>query len=89
MFADWMFMMLENADTNKFGLGLSIFIHLQITMIVFAFQYMTYFIKNAVRKLENLRDSGRSEYSQVELNAILGIQGPSVELRTSPNPSDP
>lgn len=37
LFADWTFMVLTNSDTNIFGVGVSVLIHAQIIMIIFAF----------------------------------------------------
>lgn len=37
MFADWTFMVLEGSDSNWFGVGLSVLIHMQIIMVIFAF----------------------------------------------------
>ncbi len=63
MFADWTFMVLEGSDSNWFGIGLEVLIHMQIIMVIFAFQFITFFTKNAIRRLENLRDNGRGAYS--------------------------
>jgi hypothetical protein len=62
---------MESADSNVFGLGFSVIIHMQIFMVIFSFQFITCAIKDAIQKLENLRDSGRGQYTQVELNSIL------------------
>lgn len=63
LFADWTLMVLEGSDSNWFGVGLSVLIHMQIIMVIFAFQFITFTIKNAIRRLENMRDNGRGQYS--------------------------
>jgi len=63
LFADWTFMLLESSDSGAWGIGLSIFVHAQIFMVIFSFQYITFFIKNSIRRLESLRDSSRGQYS--------------------------
>jgi hypothetical protein len=52
-------MVLESSDSNVFGVGLSVLIHMQIFMVIFSFQFITYAVKNSVRKLETMRDNGR------------------------------
>lgn len=59
LFADWTWMVLESSDSNVFGVGLSVLIHMQIFMVIFSFQFITYAVKNSVRKLETMRDNGR------------------------------
>ena len=65
-------MLISSSDTNAIGLGLSVFVHMQIYMVIFAMQYLTLLIKGNIRRLEAMRDSGRSSYNSLELNAILG-----------------
>jgi hypothetical protein len=37
LFADWTFMVIANSDTNLFGIGVSVLVHAQIIMTIFAF----------------------------------------------------
>ena len=79
MFADWTFILIRTTDVNVIGLGFSIFVHAQIFMVIFGMQFLTFALKNAIRRLESLRDSGRSAYSNQELNSILNTNDQSIE----------
>jgi len=72
LFADWTFMLLSSSDTNSYGLSLSVFVHMQIYMVIFSMQYLTLIVKGNIRRLEAMRDSGRSSYNSLELDSILG-----------------
>ena len=37
LFADWTFMLIESSDSGWFGLGVSVFVHMQIFMVIFSF----------------------------------------------------
>ena len=73
IFADWIYILMKNNDTNVVGLGLSCAIHGQIYVILFGMQWVTYGLRNLIRKLESLRDSGRSDYDSVALTSILTL----------------
>lgn len=88
-FAQWSLMFMESADTNLFGMGVSVIIHMQIFMVIFSFQFITCAIKDAIKRLEQLRDGGRGNYTQVELNSILSRGNEDqVQFEMKP-PADP
>ena len=71
MFADWTYILLKKTDINLFGLGFAIFVHAQIFLVIFGMQFLTFSLKNAIRRLECLRYNSSSSYSNQELNSIL------------------
>ena len=62
IFADWMYNLMKNNDENIIGLGFSCLVHVQIYIILFGMQWSTYGLRNTIRRLESLRDSGRGDY---------------------------
>ena len=73
IFADWIYILMKNNDTNVVGLGFSMVVHGQIYIILFGMQWVTYGLRNTIRRLESLRDSGRGDYDNVALTSIFEL----------------
>lgn len=101
LFADWIYILMKNNDTNLVGLGFSMIVHGQIYIILFGMQWVTYGLRNTIRRLESLRDSGRGDYDNVALTSIFELAedrprgmldsstSNAVELKTSENQISP
>ena len=79
MFVDWAYILIKKTDINVFGFGFAVFVHAQILMVIIGMQFLTYALRTTIRRLEQLRDSGRSNYSNSELNSILNQHDESID----------
>jgi hypothetical protein len=94
--ADWLYILMKNNDTNVVGLGFSMVVHGQIYAILFGLQWLTYTVRNTIRRLESLRDSSRSDYDTEALKQIYemtedgmrpkGMLDTGVELKSKKQP---
>ena len=68
-FADWFYMLLERSDLGKWGLTISILVHVQIYILLLVMQWCAWHIRTIGLKIQAMRDATAGTYLGVELNS--------------------
>lgn len=68
-FADWFYMLLERSDLGKWGLTISVLIHVQIYLLLLVMQWCAWHIRTIGVKIKMMKEASQGTYMGVEMHS--------------------